>query len=80
MAITSGAGAGKSVGLGTVSGNTAGFGFGANPAVVNSIQAGDKVRIDNSSYLARQTYHRHQVPTPDMYGWNQFRNGKGEPI
>jgi len=80
LAIMSGAGAGKSVGLGTVSGNTAGFGFGANPAVVNSIQAGDKVRIDNSSYLALQTYHRHQVPTPDMYGWNQFRNGKGEPI
>ena len=50
------------------------------PAVVNSIQSGDEVRIDNSSYLALQTYHRHQVPTPDLYGWNQFRNGKGEPI
>jgi hypothetical protein len=81
LIITSGAAAGKSVGLGAVTGKTAGFGFGANPAVVSSIQSGDQVRIDNSSYLALQTYHRHQLPTPDMYGWNQFRkNGKGEPI
>jgi hypothetical protein len=27
-----------------------------------------------------QTYHRHQVPDPDQYGWNQFRNAGGEPI
>jgi hypothetical protein len=80
LIVTSGAAAGKTVGLGTAAGKTVGFGFGANPAVVNSIQAGDEVRIDNSSYLALQTYHRHQLPTPDMYGWNQFRNGKGEPI
>ena len=80
LVVTSGAAAGKSVALGTVTGKTAGFGFGANPAVVNGIQSGDQVRIDNSSYLALQTYHRHQVPTRDMYGWNQFRNGKGEPI
>jgi hypothetical protein len=80
LVITSGAAAGKSVALGAVTGKTAGFGFGANPTVVNALQSGDQVRIDNSSYLALQTYHRHQVPTPDMYGWNQFRNGKGEPI
>jgi hypothetical protein len=48
--------------------------------VVNSIQSGDKVRIDNSAYLALQTYHRHQVPSRDMYGWEQFRNARGEPI
>ncbi|HVQ63107.1 MAG TPA: hypothetical protein VMT78_01160 [Terriglobia bacterium] len=80
IVVTSGAAAGKSVALGAVSGKTVGFGFGANPSVVNSIQSGDEVRIDNSSYLALQTYHRHQVPTPDLYGWSQFRNGKGEPI
>src|SRR5262249_3927009 len=40
---------------------------------------GDRVRIDNSWYLALQTYHRHQLPTPDMYGWNQFRDSKGVP-
>jgi hypothetical protein len=80
LVVTSGAAEGKSVALGTVTGKTAGFGFGANPAVVASIQSGDQVRVDNSSYLALQTYHRHQIPTRDMYGWNQFRNGKGEPI
>ena len=63
-----------------MTGKTAGFGFGADTAIMNSIQAGDKVRIDNSAYLALQTYHRHQVPSRDMYGWEQFRNSKGEPI
>jgi hypothetical protein len=80
LVVTSGAAAGKSVGLGAVANNTVGFGFGVNPAVVSSIQSGDKVRIDNSSYLALQTYHRHQVPSLDLYGWEQFRNRKGEPI
>ena len=80
LIITSGASAGKSVPVGAVTGKAVAFGFGANPAVVNSIQSGDEVRIDNSSYLALQTYHRHQLPTRDMYAWNQFRDGKGEPI
>ena len=80
LILASGAAVGKSVGLGTVANNTVGFGFGANPSVVSSIQSGDKVRIDNSSYLALQTYHRHQVPSRDLYGWEQFRNRKGEPI
>jgi hypothetical protein len=80
LVITSGANAGKSIPLGAVTGDTIGMGFGANPAVAGSIQSGDRVRIDNSSYLALQTYHRHQVPTPDMYGWNQFRGPKGVPI
>lgn len=31
-------------------------------------------------YLALQTHHRHNVPTPDMYGWNQFRVLDGTPI
>jgi hypothetical protein len=48
--------------------------------VLNTIQAADRVRVDNAWALALQTYHRHQVPTPDMYGWNQFRNSRGVPI
>jgi hypothetical protein len=80
LVITSGAAAGKSVPLGSVIGDTVAFGFGANPEVTNSIQSGDKVRIDNSWYLALQTYHRHQLPTPDLYGWNQFRQPDGTPI
>lgn len=81
LIVTSGAAAGKSVGLSpVVNNNTVAFGLGANPAVVNSIQAGDKVRIDNSAFLALQTFHRHNIPSRDLYGWNEFRNSKGEPI
>jgi hypothetical protein len=80
LVVTSGANAGKSIPLGAVTGDTIAMGFGANPAVAGSIQSGDRVRIDNSSYLALQTYHRHQLPTPDMYAWNQFRGPKGAPI
>ena len=47
----------------------------------DNAQVGDPVSLDNSWYLALQTFHRHNVPTPDMYGWNQFREGgDGEPI
>jgi hypothetical protein len=49
LVITSGAAAGKSVALGAVTGKTAGFGFGADPAIANSIQSGDKVQIDKGS-------------------------------
>jgi hypothetical protein len=82
IVILSGAAAGQRVALGSVAGNTVGFGFGANPAVVNAITAGDQVRIDNSNYLALQTYHRHQIGTPDQnfYPFDQFRNPDGTPI
>jgi hypothetical protein len=82
LLIESGPNAGETL---TVFGVIAGvvvISFGADPAVVNGLAPGDQVRLDNSSYLALQTYHRHQVPTRDLYGWNQFRsrNGRGAPI
>ena len=80
LVVTSGANSGKSLPVGAGKGDTLAVGFGANPTVAGSIQSGDRVRIDNSSYLALQTYHRHQVPSADMYGWNQFRGPKGAPI
>ena len=94
--FTSGAAAGTTASLGRVAsdgtgqialvfdavGNT--IGFSADPAVVQSIQAGDEVRIDNSRFLALQTYHRHQFPPanpdfdyPDVYDY--FRNPDGTP-
>jgi len=45
-----------------------------------AIKAGDKVQIDNSNYLAAQTYHRHQVPSPEYYVWDQFRDTEGKPL
>lgn len=83
LVVTSGPGMGKSCPLSVVDRdrNIVACGGGSDPAVINSIEAGDGVRIDNSWYLALQTYHRHQVPTPDLYGWNQFRRGgHGTPI
>ena len=79
LVLMSGANAGQSIPIASIAGNTVGFAFAANQAVINGIQPGDKVRIDNSWTLALQTYHRHQVPTADMYGWNQFRAADGTP-
>jgi hypothetical protein len=44
------------------------------------VKAGDKVEIDNSVYLAAQTYHRHQIPPPNYYGYDQFRDDNGNPL
>jgi hypothetical protein len=80
LVIVSGASAGKSVAIASINSATIGFAFAADHFVINSIQPGDQVRIDNSWALALETYHRHQVPTPDLYGWNQFRDTDGKPI
>jgi hypothetical protein len=47
---------------------------------IGTLTVDDQVTIDNSNYLAAQTYHRHQVPTPDYYPWNQYRGADGKPI
>ena len=44
------------------------------------VKVGDQVDIDNSIYLATQTYHRHQLPPPDeFYTWKQYLNADGSP-
>jgi hypothetical protein len=94
--VTSGAAAGKTASLGRLAsdgrgqvglvfesvGNT--IDIMADPTLVDTIQVGDKVRIDNSRFLALQTYHRHQFPPdnpdfdyPDVF--NYFRNRDGSP-
>jgi hypothetical protein len=54
----------------------------AAAAIFNAVQVGDAVALDNSHYLALQTYHRHQVGGPewDFYPWDQFRDRSGNPI
>ena len=80
LVLMSGASQGSSIPIAAIQGKTIGFAFAANQAAINSVQPGDHVRIDNSWALALQTYQRHQVPTPDMCGWNQFRGSDGQPI
>jgi hypothetical protein len=79
LVILSGAAAGKSVPIASVRGRTLGFAFAADHTVLQALRPGDRARIDNSWALALETYHRHQVPAPDLYGWNQFRDRSGQP-
>jgi hypothetical protein len=86
LVVKTGAAAGKVLPIRQVSGDvvtlatpTMGAG-GADPEVVKSIKAGDEVQVDNSNFLAIQYYHRHQVPTPDYYVWDQFRGSDGKPL
>lgn len=48
--------------------------------LMSRVSVGDKVIIDNSDYIAIQTYHRHQVPAPEYHAWDQFRDKNGDPI
>ena len=74
LVITSGALNGQSTQIASVSGNTV--------QVTNNpgITVGTSVRVDNSWLLALEYYQRHQVPTPDEYGWNQYRAPNGTPL
>ena len=47
--------------------------------IVAKLKTGDSVQVDNSNFLAIQTYHRHQVPGKEYYVWDQFRNTDGSP-
>ena len=43
-------------------------------SVVGKLAPGDAVRIDNSDFLASETYHRHQIPPGNQFPeWDQFR-------
>ena len=46
---------------------------------LRGVAVGDDVLVDNTPYLAFQTYHRHQVPDPEYPGWDQFR-AAGQPV
>lgn len=49
-------------------------------AVLATLQPGDTVTLDNSDYIAIQSYYRHQVPTDlDFHAWDQFRGPDGTP-
>jgi hypothetical protein len=46
---------------------------------LRSVAVGDDVLVDNTPYLAFQTYHRHQVPDDEYPEWDQFRVA-GRPV
>ncbi|MFA9376377.1 MAG: hypothetical protein ACERKZ_06430 [Lachnotalea sp.] len=84
ITFSSGETVGKTLLLDKIEGNrlTIGMCFGMDDlnSVIASIQPGDKIHLDNSDYIAIQSYYRHQVPSDlSFHAWDQFRNSDGTP-
>ncbi len=82
--FASGAIQGYNLPLESLDGNTvkvgSAFGMGDIVEELKKVKEGDEVVLDNSDYIALQTYHRHQVPSEDYPAWDQYRDENGEPI
>lgn len=80
LIVASGAAKGKRLPLARiVDGNIVVLGV-ADPDVAKLIAPGDKVQVDNSNFLAMETYHWHQVPDASYKVWDQFRKADGTPL
>jgi hypothetical protein len=79
LIVMSGAAKNKRLPLARIVGDIAVLGV-ADQDVANLLAANDEVQIDNSNFLAAQTYHRHQVPGPEYKVWDQFRRPDGKPM
>ncbi len=79
LIINSGAAAGKIIQVTKIVGDKVVLGP-VDPALLSLIKPGDEAQVDNSNFLAVQTYHRHQVPDNEYSVWNQFRKTDGTPI
>lgn len=80
LTIKSGAATGMSVMITGVFDGVVAFGYGQSAAKLGSVQPGDAVEIDNSVYLALQTYHHHQVAPPEYHVYDQYRGADGAPL
>ncbi|MDD7833893.1 hypothetical protein [Paenarthrobacter sp. AB444] len=79
LTVTSGDHAGATIRLAQVTGRIAEVE--PNQAeIIAKLEVGDQVLIDNSNFLAAQTYHRHQVPDSEYTVWDQFKSESGEPL
>jgi hypothetical protein len=80
ITLTSGAAAGHILYVAGVVKDLIMVGFGGTDFKdLVKMKAGDEALIDNGTYLAIQTYHRHQIPSPDYYVWDQYKVA-GKPI
>lgn len=80
LIILSGEAAGASLFITKIDGDKVALGPTNPPALLYKIKPGDEVQVDNSDFLAVQTYHRHQVPGPEYKVYDQFRNEEGTPV
>ncbi len=56
------------------------FGMDDLDGVLGKVQPGDVLKLDNSDYIAIQSYYRHQVPDDlTAHAWDQFRDANGKP-
>jgi len=79
LIVKTGEAAGQTLALRTITDDVVVFGV-ANADVLSKLKVGDVVQVDNSNFLAAQTYHRHQVPKSGYSTWDQFRDKNGNPI
>lgn len=79
LVVKSGEGEGKDLPIAHIDGDVIILGY-AEQSVAGELKAGDEVRVDNSNWLAMESYHRHQVPGPDFKVWDQFRDAEGNPL
>ena len=81
LIVMSGAAAGKRLTISRIAGDVVILGV-VDAAVAAKIAPGDTVEVDNSNFLAAETYHWHQVPPVDAgYPvWDQFRKADGTPL
>lgn len=79
LVVLSGEAKGNRLALRAVKGNMVTLGV-VDWTAVAKLRPGDAVRVDNSNFLAAQTYHRHQVPGPDYPVYDQFRKADGTPF
>ena len=79
LVIKSGTAVGKTLQLTKIAGDKVIIGP-ADARVLAQVKQGDEVQVDNSNFLAVQTYHRHQVPGNEYKVWDQFRDKDGRPI
>jgi hypothetical protein len=57
-----------------------GFGIADMAERLALVKPGDQVKLDNSDYLALQSYHRHITPESGYPAWDQFRDEQGKPL
>lgn len=79
LVVLSGEAKGAKIAIRLLKGNLVTLGV-TNLKTVAKIKAGDEVRVDNSNFLAAQTFHRHQVPDASYKVYDQFRGPDGKPL
>lgn len=78
--VLSGEAKGSRIALLALDRNVVSLGVVADVAALAKIKPGDEVRVDNSNFLAAQTYHRHQVPDVSYTNYDQFRGVDAKPL